>query len=359
MSTEDRTETILQAIIAEKLAYARWQGDYKYTDDAPPHYLSEAIAALSSAFADGEVPRQLARLVPCVDQLSFAFLDWRRRGDGESLHRLWSCREKYEKERDRRPPAPLPSVAELDKQKVGIAQIATIWKLTDAQGHPDISAVARELALPGSVITEQYRAWVEDQRMGRPPAASQVDRVSAPAPRPEVCKAMPSVEDLIRQRVSRAQIIEMKHREWPAAPLHQIEAAVDLLAASLGIAMPGSALAGMAEVGESQIKARLGMAADESLSDPSAAVTTGADPTLSLLADQLAEAAPSVQIDLPERCLELFRGGMSYEAIAHELGGELGNTSLAKRARKVERLCNQAVAGADESEEVDEILTDH
>ena len=109
-------------------------------------------------------------------------------------------------------------VAELVRQKVAPAQIARIWGLVLENGEADLPSINREIAQPGSVITESFvPSFVRDrlriaEQLQRDVAALLATLVTTPEERGEQPEFIPpheSIEQLIEQGVSYKQIAAM------------------------------------------------------------------------------------------------------------------------------------------------------
>jgi hypothetical protein len=95
-----------------------------------------------------------------------------------------------------------PMPAKLIEQRVSHTQIAHMWRLFTADGHPDTEAVNLELATPGSIITPQHIEYVNNVRlaaMGFGPLAEintdLFDHIEPPAPKePPAAPARPEFD---------------------------------------------------------------------------------------------------------------------------------------------------------------------
>lgn len=342
---KDRTAELKLAILTEKVAWERWKGDRTFGPDELPRYLTDAIVGLTECFGDGQIPYELARVSVMVDDVRYAYVRWCHHGD-TSLRGLFLAHENYAKERDRKPLDPLPSIQDLEEQKVSHQQIVKIWKLSG------ISQVLQELRSPGSIVTPEKRLEVETLRLGPLPKSTRADRI-APRPKAPDPVRRASLEELVLERVPRQQIVEMKLREMPSADRAAVESAVDAMAKALGVELPANAQAAMSVAGESWNRAAHGVGGDDELPMP---LVGGMPKPLDTLNALLArpdssEEAPSASTDLATRCQQLFESGMSYEDVAEEVG--ISGRDPKKRVREVKRLIAQAVNGAAAS--VDEI----
>jgi hypothetical protein len=218
-----------------------------------------------------------------------------------------------------------PTPAELVVQKVSHHQIAKMWRLFRADDSPDLDAVIRELAKPGSVLTPEHVAAVDVYRLGQmgfgsqapvswqPPNTEGPFQIAAP---PAEAAPEPSSEDkatrMIAEGANIAQIARCCN-----LPEHE----VTLMAQEMGIVLPwnhqdvissrGREL-NAAIYGDAYLSRPIGRAADVDLGRVE--VSTAGD------GDEMPQPEP---VDVPAEVARLFDAGNTPDAIAHELGQPL------------------------------------
>ena len=164
-------------------AVAAWEKSNQHWADSPgtqPPDASwwEAAAEIVAVWATGPLPSWARAVVDSVRQLGEAIakvgsqvdVDWNDESpEGTPVSRCIDDLVKAIAHRDKPLSPPRQTFAELlalgadGGTKVPLAQYARIWRLKNRWNEPDLAAVQKEIAEPGSVITPEYVATLEAQ----------------------------------------------------------------------------------------------------------------------------------------------------------------------------------------------------
>lgn len=219
-----RSEQIGQAIQNFLTTHKEWQNSNR--SEYPDEIYTGNVEALDAVFKSGDIPDDcqhiVAPLLAFLDQYNGYWETSAQRPDPP--YDLWVKLE--ELERMVRPqaqpePHPIETIAELNEQKVGHAQIAMMWNLVTPQGGPNVAYVLMELRKPGCIVDEgKYpdgRTWVsrEEQKRrarGELAQAASAKLAAAPVPKPKKKDRQPcpeTAEELYLQGVGIEQAAAM------------------------------------------------------------------------------------------------------------------------------------------------------
>lgn len=216
---------------------------------------------------------------------------------------------------------PIPDPAELVAQGLHAGQIARAWKLFTANGDPDIQAVERELAQPGTVLTAEHRAkieaeWLAQCGWGELAAKALTDLPASTTDTPEPATTPPSLDDLITGGANVAQIARIKSAQYGGTEI-EWSAVVGVLATAMRIKLPATAEETTNEAGR---EVSQGLYPDADLDKN----IYESQPTLESV--ELPEATQPETIEIvdgepfDDACLRLSNEGASPTAIAKEMG---------------------------------------
>jgi hypothetical protein len=308
-------EEIRELARAEAKLFQKWI-DAEVEDgepDAPSVEYWQAFDAWQNAYDRRALPIAAREMATLADE----YVAWDMSGESEPPTKFWTARQFASEACLRLPPElpPMQTPAELVAEKVSIRQIATIWRLFQAEGEPDTIRVETELANPGSVLTPEYIERINQRRLAELGFAPAPEWEDEPA-EPEPPKALPpSLDQLIADRANVEQIARLKAQQY-GTPLGRWLEIIPAMAAAMGVGLAQNSAQVVNEGGQSVSEKIFG----EEFVRRGQDIQPQIDETeITLQQDdeeQVTEAAP---VDVDAKIIELFQAGQDVTAIGREV----------------------------------------
>lgn len=240
---------------------------------------------------------------------------------------------------------PLKEPAELLAEGLHPRQMAAVWKLELPNGDPDVAAMERELAKPGSVLTPEYRAKVDEWRLGQhgwgPAAVAALAPAALPPDlEPPAAITPPSLDDLIVGGANVAQIARIKSEEY-GTDVAAWANAIAGLAVLMQIKLPQSAADTLNQAGREVSQS---FYPDANLDKPGDTIHVLPDEIVTTLPESPEESdVEAAEVDeFDQQCLALS----NQELKPAEIAKQLGSTAKVVRAaiNRAQAAISQAAA---------------
>lgn len=236
-------ESIRDAARLEATAWSQWADDPE-TPHAPPKEYYDALEAWLREYD----PIVLPIASQAMQRLLQAYQEYL--GDPRTTtphNEFKAARMQAQQDTYLEPPEPQlpPSPVELQASGVKPRQIGYMWCILTPDGQPDLERVQQELDKPGSVITQEHKDWMHQQRLVRMgfilPEGKDVKAALEwhPPAAPEPVRQ--PLENLIHQRLTVDQIIAIKNREYGTEGFSACRSLIHELAAVCGIELADNA----------------------------------------------------------------------------------------------------------------------
>jgi hypothetical protein len=316
MATEaiERTEAdeIRELARAEAEQFNAWLESEEEGEPVPVEYW-QAFDAWQNAYDRRILPIAAREM----EELAREYVAWDSSGESDPPTRFWTARQRANEACMKLPPVlpPIKSPAELVADKVSARQIARMWRILKEDGEPDIVRLEEELANPGSVLTPEHVAKMDQQRLAElgfvaPPSWSDEEQPSPPT------EESATLEQLIGDRANVAQIARIKAEQYGTSP----EAWAELLpqlATLMGANLSMNATDVVNQGGQSVSEkiygedfVRRGQEVAPQIGELEVKIKQDGD-------DE--EPAPSEPVDVDARIVALFENGQDVTAIARDV----------------------------------------
>lgn len=326
-----RRHELLAAIEAEDAAHTEWQ---EGEDLEPTAEYWQALDTLLGTFQYGEIPADLVPVARRLDRLRKEYEAFNETGAASPHASFWRERDEVQIARHmEKPKLPvLPTVEELKADRVGIRQMCRFYWFLDGE-NPDTARMQRELDKPGSELTPEWLAYVEQKRLQLAGWHFE-DEVRQP-PKP-VKEHVAPLEEMIAEHLPLTQIVNVKARQYAisdTAAKMSLGSCIKTIAWLMGVDLPDSSATLYAEHHAAELKERRGL--DINATPLPASHAPGVP---DFTEPPVPEPEPEPVLSLEDRVIELSNAGHTPEAIADALVDEIQAPNRAKRVRKIERL---------------------
>jgi hypothetical protein len=315
MATEaiERTEAdeIRELARAEAEQFNAWLESEEEGEPVPVEYW-QAFDAWQNAYDRRVLPIAAREM----EDLAREYVAWDSSGESDPPTKFWTARQRANEACMKLPPdlPPIKSPAELVADKVSPRQIARMWRVLKEDGEPDIVRLEEELANPGSVLTPEHVAKIDQQRLAElgfvaPPSWAE----EQPAP-PQVAAA--TLEQLIADRANVAQIARIKAEQYGTLP-EAWEKLLPQLAALMGVSLSMNATDVVNQGGQSVSEKIYG---EEFVRRGQEVAPQIGELEVKIKQDGDDEEPPeSEPVDVDAKIVALFEGGQDITAIAREV----------------------------------------